>query len=91
MFPKWYVNSFIPETSGYYCNNTILILYYCLYFQIYENAFRWVTRGLIHEVNIGSANGLVPSGNKPLIEPILTQIYIPMESLDHNELKPEQN
>ena len=27
-------------------------------------------------VNIGSDNGLVPSGNKPLPEPILTQIYI---------------
>ena len=27
------------------------------------------------EVNIGSGNGLVPSGNKPLHEPLLTQIY----------------
>ena len=26
-------------------------------------------------VNIGSTNGLVPSGNKPLPEPMLTQIY----------------
>ena len=29
-------------------------------------------------VNIGSGNGLVPSGNKPLPEPILTQIYVTM-------------
>ena len=28
------------------------------------------------EVNIGSGNGLVPSGNKPLPEPILTQICV---------------
>ena len=28
------------------------------------------------KVNIGSGNGLVPSGNKPLPEPILTQIVV---------------
>ena len=27
-------------------------------------------------VNIGSGNVLVPSGNKPLPEPLLTQIYV---------------
>ena len=27
-------------------------------------------------VNIGSGNGMVPSGNKPLPGPMLTQIYI---------------
>ena len=27
-------------------------------------------------VNIGSGNGLVPSGNKPLPEPLLTHIYV---------------
>ena len=27
-------------------------------------------------VNIGSGNGLVPSGTKPLPEPVLTQIYV---------------
>ena len=26
------------------------------------------------QVNIGSGNGLVPSGNKPLPEPVLTKI-----------------
>ena len=31
--------------------------------------------------------GLVPSGKKPLLEPMLTQIYVAiMTSLDHNEL-----
>ena len=28
------------------------------------------------QVNTGSGNGLVPSGNKPLLESVLTQIYI---------------
>ena len=37
-------------------------------------------------VNIGSGNGLVPSGNKPLLEPILTQICRHMASLGYNEL-----
>ena len=38
-------------------------------------------------VNIGSGNGLVPSGNKPLPEPMLTQICHHMASLGQNELK----
>ena len=37
-------------------------------------------------VNIGSSNGLVPTGHKPLPEPILTQICRHMASLGHNEL-----
>ena len=37
-------------------------------------------------INIGSGNGLVPAGNKPLPEPILTQIYVIMSSLGHNKL-----
>ena len=31
---------------------------------------------LTDDVKIGSANGMVPSGNKPLPEPMLTQIYV---------------
>ena len=39
-------------------------------------------------VNIVSGNGLVPSGNKPLPEPMLTQFLGRlMASLGHNELK----
>ena len=34
------------------------------------------TRPYLWLVNIGSGNGLVPSGNKPLPEPMLTQIYV---------------
>ena len=35
-----------------------------------------VARPYWWEVNIGSDNGLVPSGNKPLPESMLTQIYV---------------
>ena len=38
------------------------------------------------KVNIGSGNGLVSSGNKPLPEPMLTQICHYMVSLGHIEL-----
>ena len=35
-----------------------------------------VTRSHWWLVSIGSSNGLVPSGNKPLLEPMSTQIYV---------------
>ena len=31
---------------------------------------------LTDDVNIGLGNGLVPSGNKPLPEPMFTQVYV---------------
>ena len=34
------------------------------------------TRPYQWQVNIGSGNGLVPSGNKPLPEPMFSQIYV---------------
>ena len=34
------------------------------------------TEHLFWQVNIGSGNGLVLSSNKPLPEPMLTQIYV---------------
>ena len=37
-------------------------------------------------IDIGSGNGLLPSGNKPLSEPMLTEIYVYIASLGHNEL-----
>ena len=46
------------------------------------------TRPYWWSVNIGSGNGLVPSGNKPLPEPMLTKIFVDhMVSLGPNELK----
>ena len=38
------------------------------------------------QVNIGSGHGLVPSGNKPLLEAVLTVLCRHMASLGHNEL-----
>ena len=40
-----------------------------------EINLRWMSQGLTDD-NIGSGNGLVPSGNKPLSEPMLTQIHV---------------
>ena len=39
-------------------------------------SLRCMTQNLNIIVNIGSGNGLVPSGNEPLPEPMLTQIYV---------------
>ena len=47
-------------------------------FKSYDNVLRWMSQDLTDDqVNVGSGNGLVPSGNKPLPEPVLTQIYAP--------------
>ena len=35
-----------------------------------------MSQDLTDEVNFGSGKGLVPSGNKPLSEPMLTKIYV---------------
>ena len=43
----------------------------------WEIAFRWIPQNTFDDkVNIGSGNGLVPSGNKPLAKPMLTHIYV---------------
>ena len=41
-----------------------------------EIALIWMSLDFTDAVNIGSGNGLVPSGSKPLPEPMLTQIYV---------------
>ena len=41
---------------------------------------------LVMIINIGSGNGVVPSGTKPLPEPMLTRSVHLMASLGHNEL-----
>ena len=53
-----------------------------------EIACRWIQQDLTDEtwlvnVNIGSGNGLVPTGIKPLPEPMLTKFYDKMASLSH--------
>ena len=41
-----------------------------------EIAVTWMPQNTFDEVKIGSGNGLMPSGNKPLPEPMLTQCYV---------------
>ena len=76
----FYLNSLVP---GRCCNNfksTIFKLIIqnsklgtcCEIAFIFNNA----TGPHLWDVNIGSGNGLLPSGNKPLPEPMLTQIYV---------------
>ena len=44
--------------------------------------FRWVPQNpCLWEFNIGSGNGLVPSGNKPLPEPILIKISVAIQAI----------
>ena len=45
----------------------------------HSNFFQITLRGMSHIIfddNIGSGNGLEPSGTKPLPEPMLIQIYV---------------
>ena len=51
----------VTDGWGISCKN-------CLYLNIFEPNW-WST-------NIGSGNGLVPLGNKPLPDPVLTQICV---------------
>ena len=37
---------------------------------------RWLPQKTYGDVNIGSGNDLVPLGNKPLPEPMLSQTYV---------------
>ena len=46
-------------------------------------------RTSLMKVIIGSGNGLVPSGNKPILDPMLTHIYRHMALPGHNELNLE--
>ena len=52
-----------------------------------EIAPRWMSLDLTDDVNIDSANGLVPSGTKPLSEPMLTVLCCHMVSLSLNKYR----
>ena len=58
---------------SYFCNNVINLWMGCL---IWNSPQVVVTRLYWWLVNIGSGNGLVPSGNKPLPEPMLSKITV---------------
>ena len=62
----------------------ILSMIFKLILQVYilstshETACKWMSQDLINDTSIliVSGNDLVPSGNKPLPETMLTQIYV---------------
>ena len=70
------INSLAPGRSG--CDSKIgifnLVLLIGIFRSSHDNALRWMPQDLT--VNIDSGNGLVPSGNKPLPEPMLTQFLV---------------
>ena len=39
-------------------------------------ASSWMLKNISNEVNISLSNGVVPSGNKSLLEPMLTLFYV---------------
>ena len=89
------VNSLAPGRSWCDFENVIfnLALVIGIFKSSYDNVLKWMPQNLT--VNIGSGNGLVPSGNKPLPEPMLTQSlvalwrhYAPM--LMYRQHKPHQ-
>ena len=41
-----------------------------------EIALGWMSKKTFDDVSVGSGNVLVPSGNKPLPDTILTQIFL---------------
>ena len=58
-----------------------------IYESSYDNVLRWMPQDLTDDKsNIGSGHGLVPSGSKPLPEPVLTRIQCHMVSLGPIEL-----
>ena len=47
-----------------------------------STALRWMPQNSFEISHFGSSNGLLLSGNKPPLEPMLTQIYV---TIGHNE------
>ena len=80
----WHFNSLFLGRSGCDVKNESfnLVLLISIFLSSYENVLRWMPPGLTDDNST-----LVPDGNKPLREPILTHIYHHMASLGHNELR----
>ena len=68
---RWFVG---PWKSGYDFKKRKLVILIAIFRSPFDNAPRWMPRAFI----VGSCNGLVPSGNKPLSEPMLTKFYVAM-------------
>ena len=69
------VDSLAPGRCGNIFTSVFLklILWIDIFSTFYENG---ATELHGWYVNIGTSNGLAPSGNKPLLEPVLTKIYV---------------
>ena len=76
--PQWYLLPCIRPSMG--CNDSFCENVYCCCL-LPAVSGTWPCRW---SVNIGSGNGFVPPGNKPLTEPMLTKMY--MVSRGCNEL-----
>ena len=77
-FP-YFVNSLAPGRSGCDFKNTFFNIVFLIgTFRFpHDNRPKMIATGLHWwYVNSGSGNGLVPSDNKPLPEPMLRQIYV---------------
>ena len=57
-----------------------------LQIELLSTSYEIALKCIQQEANLGSGNGLVPLGSKPLPEPILTHICHHMASLGQNEL-----
>ena len=75
---SFFINSLAPGR----CNNTFRNRIFKIIIQnsslgaCCEIALRWIPQNLSWDVNIASANGLVPSGSKSLPDPLLIQILV---------------
>ena len=70
-----HINSLTPGRSWF--NFKSAIFYLVLLIGIFRSSYDDALMGFIwRRVNNDSDNGLVPSGNKPLPEPMLTKIYV---------------
>ena len=66
--PTWFVNSLAP--GGFGCDHKKKLIFNLAllfgFIRAYYNVLRRIPQDLTDDVNIGSGNGLVPLGNKPL-------------------------
>ena len=83
------INSLIPGRSWRCgCNLKCVIFNPFIWINVLSFSCEIVLRWMPHWwlIDIVSGNCLVPSGNKPLLEPMLAEIAVTMLSLGHNEL-----
>ena len=75
-----FFNSLAPGRSEFDYKNVIfnLVLLIGIFRSSHDNALTWMPQDLTDDKSTG--NGLVRSGNKPLLEPMLTQFLVALWS-----------